>query len=474
MPFNGSGTFVSLPAPDFPALPGTTILASAFNANMNDVFINGLTNCLTRDGQSPPTANLPMAGFKFTSLGNGVNDSDSAALGQTLALRGQVGTVDWNTRTSTGIFEATSASLTTPSTNFPPTVDLGQLVVLSQGATVGHLYVTANTTYIRQKLSGTWSVWTVAEPRRNYIINSGCQIWQDGTSLVSGTGKRYLMDMCYDDSTGSTYVPTQQTFPLGQTDVPPQALFFKRTVVTSVAGASNFCAETYPIEFVRTLGGKQVVVSFYAKAGATIPVAVEVSQNFGTGGGPSAQVDTFGAKVTLATTWARYQIPITLPSISGKTLGTSGDCLQVRFWFDAGSTFNTRTGTLGQQSGTFDIFGVKIEEGSYMSGYEIPEFSEALAQCYRQYVNRPSTTRSSLMWAGNTVAGSGYLAAVEFPTEMRATPSVTATLLAGAVGFPGTNPSIGATTTTLQGIMVANGTVNGGVWQASYTASARL
>lgn len=162
MPFNGSGTFVPLSPPDFPALPFTTILASQFNNNLNDLFTSGLTNCITRDGQSSPTANIPMAGFRLTGLGAATADTDAAQIQQTLGLRGQVGTVDWNTRTSTGIFEATAASLTNPSANFPPTSDLGQLLVYSQGATVVQTYVTGVSSFSRQKLAGVWSGWIAA------------------------------------------------------------------------------------------------------------------------------------------------------------------------------------------------------------------------------------------------------------------------------------------------------------------------
>lgn len=159
MPFNGSGTFVSLAPPDFPALPGTVILASSFNANMNDLFTNGLTKCLTRDGQSPPTANLPMAGFRFTGIGAGIADTDSAQLGQTLAVRGTVGVVDWDTKITNGIFESTAASLTGPATNFPPTAEIGQLIVMSQGANVIHNYITAFRSYQRRKVAGVWTAW---------------------------------------------------------------------------------------------------------------------------------------------------------------------------------------------------------------------------------------------------------------------------------------------------------------------------
>lgn len=88
MSFNGNGTFNPLPAPDFPAVAGEIIYASRFNSNLQDIF-NGLSNCLTRDGQSPAGANLPMNGFVFTGLGAGTTTGQSLSWGQVGAsLRG--------------------------------------------------------------------------------------------------------------------------------------------------------------------------------------------------------------------------------------------------------------------------------------------------------------------------------------------------------------------------------------------------
>ena len=55
MPYNGSGTF-TLPAGN-PVVTGTTI-SSTVNNNTNSDLANGLSNAVTRNGQSPPTANL--------------------------------------------------------------------------------------------------------------------------------------------------------------------------------------------------------------------------------------------------------------------------------------------------------------------------------------------------------------------------------------------------------------------------------
>ena len=52
------------------------------DTDTGDITTNGLGNCLTRDGQGQPTANLPMAGFRHPGVANGVARTDYAALGQ--------------------------------------------------------------------------------------------------------------------------------------------------------------------------------------------------------------------------------------------------------------------------------------------------------------------------------------------------------------------------------------------------------
>jgi hypothetical protein len=82
MPFNGSGGFVPLSAPIFPAVPNTTIVSSYYNQNLLDVM-SGLGNTVTRDGQSPATANLPMGGFKFSNVGAATGAGEVLIWGQT-------------------------------------------------------------------------------------------------------------------------------------------------------------------------------------------------------------------------------------------------------------------------------------------------------------------------------------------------------------------------------------------------------
>jgi len=92
MSFNGSGTF-QINSAGQPVVTGTVISSTAFNALTADLA-TGLSTCVTKDGQTNPTANLPMAGYKLTGLGNGSASTDSATLGQvqssTVSLIGSI------------------------------------------------------------------------------------------------------------------------------------------------------------------------------------------------------------------------------------------------------------------------------------------------------------------------------------------------------------------------------------------------
>jgi hypothetical protein len=79
LPRNGSGTY-SLPAGN-PVVTGTVISSTVQNNTTSDIA-TALTNSIAKDGQTTPTANLPMGGFKLTGLGAGSVATDSAHLGQ--------------------------------------------------------------------------------------------------------------------------------------------------------------------------------------------------------------------------------------------------------------------------------------------------------------------------------------------------------------------------------------------------------
>lgn len=79
MPRNGSGSF-GLVAGN-PVVPSTVISSTWANNTLNDIA-SGLTQSLANDGQTTPVANLPMATFRHTNVGNAVARNDYAAAGQ--------------------------------------------------------------------------------------------------------------------------------------------------------------------------------------------------------------------------------------------------------------------------------------------------------------------------------------------------------------------------------------------------------
>ena len=75
---NGSGTY-NRAVSDY--VGGTVISETAVNSEMDDIA-SALTQSMSKDGQTTPTANQPMATFRHTGVGNGAARTDYAALGQ--------------------------------------------------------------------------------------------------------------------------------------------------------------------------------------------------------------------------------------------------------------------------------------------------------------------------------------------------------------------------------------------------------
>jgi len=105
---NGAGTY-TLPAGN-PVTTGTTISSSWANNTLNDIA-SGLTTSLAYDGQTAPVANLPMATFAHTGVGNATVRTMYAAAGQVQDGTFQFLTSVAGTNTITGIAPLSMSAL---------------------------------------------------------------------------------------------------------------------------------------------------------------------------------------------------------------------------------------------------------------------------------------------------------------------------------------------------------------------------
>lgn len=81
MAFNGSGTFTRIYNWVVDKANGINITASRMDTEF-DGIANGLSTCITKDGQTTLTANIPFGNYKITGLGNGTARSDAINVGQ--------------------------------------------------------------------------------------------------------------------------------------------------------------------------------------------------------------------------------------------------------------------------------------------------------------------------------------------------------------------------------------------------------
>ena len=306
---------------------------------------------------------------------------------------------------------------------------------------------------------------------RNLIHNPLFNIAQRGTgpwTVNSYTLDRWLMSTILDTV---SYTQGQHTDATRAAIGDEAARVFLFNTFTGNAGATAGNWIQQGVEGVRRLSGKTVTVSFWAAAGATLKLGVNLFQIFGTGGSPSAFTPalTTGASVTLTTQGARYSVTIPMPSSAGKTFGTNLDDYTIlRIGYSSGANSNQSIGNIGVQSGSVWIWGVQLEIGSVATPLEKPDPRYDLSNCQRFY----SIVDVYLVGYNVTGALIGTLGA--FPVQMRGIPTITISNTSGSGNITGAGvvaASYSPRGAYIYGPVAATGT---GTIEAVLTASADL
>lgn len=238
------------------------------------------------------------------------------------------------------------------------------------------------------------------------------------------TANGYCVDGWRSDRAGGTQTVTRVAAAVGSGLGQNGAKWALESVVASQAAAGDYAMLSATVEDARTLAGKEVTLSLLASAGAGAPkIGVEVVQNFGAGGTPSATVFTAIQAVTISTTATRYTVTFTVPSVAGKVLGTDGnDFLQINFWLSAGANLAARASSIGIQNATINITDVQLEEGG-PTAFERLSQAEQLAWCQRYFTRLTVDSANGRYGHGTASSNSGGSVTVDLPVPMRTVPT---------------------------------------------------
>jgi hypothetical protein len=266
---------------------------------------------------------------------------------------------------------------------------------------------------------------------KNKIINGDMSIWQRGTSFTQPTGAAFGYsgaDRWVDARNGGgTVTISRQSFTPGTAPVVGyEGKFFYRYAQSVAGSGQTYSVIGQRIEDVQTLAGQTATISFWAKADASRTVTSTFNQNFGSGG--SGSTSTTVGTFNLTTSWTRFTSTISVPTITGNTIGTSSFA-ELQFNFPLNAVF------------TIDLWGVQVEAGTVATAFQTATgtIQGELAACQRYFFVGGNAA------AGVCNSGSTARFSLIFPVTMRVAPTITAIAAPQAL-----NPGVAETQTGSQ------------------------
>jgi hypothetical protein len=259
--------------------------------------------------------------------------------------------------------------------------------------------------------------------RKNILINGGMQIWQRGTSFLNLPNQgatNYTADRWNATrySSGDHDVTRQEVNYLGF----QYALRSERSTGDS-SNTSRYINHPIESSISRTLAGKNVVLSFYARRGAGAATTAAVNGSHITAyivyhvdnsflddgmfyvGFKNASTSTAAFKaIILSTDFQKFELTGFIPS-------------NVR---QIGIAFGTPEGIpTAVANDYFDITGVQLEEGRVATPFEHRSIGEELALCQRYFYTLEQQQNSG----GITGTATNTVTRYQFPVEMRVAPT---------------------------------------------------
>ena len=238
---------------------------------------------------------------------------------------------------------------------------------------------------------------------RNLIINGAMQVAQRGTSFGVLASRAYTIDRWNVDAGVNA-----QRADLSVDEISGDT---RLKYALQLLGNTSSQYFRQPIEDVTQFSSVTCTLSFWVKGSASTTLNnIYARQAFGSGG--SSVVDTAFSPIShsVTTSYTKYTGTVTLPSISGKTLG-SGHHLELFMQVPNGVTLY--------------ITGVQLEVGDTATPFEHRSYGQELALCMRYTTvfrgNGSGVGGMIAVGASTSASNSYFLMTPQVP--MRATPS---------------------------------------------------
>ena len=250
---------------------------------------------------------------------------------------------------------------------------------------------------------------------KNAIINGAFDFWQRGTTFTSGsalyTADRWPISPNNGTMTISRINSDLSGFRYGMRVQRPQG---------GTTTAQIYLGQGLVTEDVIHMQGKQVTISFYARAGANYSSAgsiLNLGANWGTGTGGYVYAPLtndallFNTGFVLTTSWQRFSYTFTMPA----------NMTEFRFY-----PYYTQSGTAGAND-YYDMTGWQLELGPVATTFSryAGHIQGELAACQRYYfrVNAFGTSQYAIFGAGGGNSTTQARTIVPFPVTMRAKPT---------------------------------------------------
>ena len=238
---------------------------------------------------------------------------------------------------------------------------------------------------------------------RNLIINGAMQVAQRGTSFGVLASRAYTIDRWNVDAG----VNVQRA------DLSVDEISEDTRIKYALQLLGNTSSQYFrqPIEDVTQFSSVTCTLSFWVKGSASTTLNnIYARQAFGSGG--SSVVDTAFSPVShsVTTSYTKYTGTVTLPSISGKTLG-SGHHLELFMQVPNGVTLY--------------ITGVQLEVGDTATPFEHRSYSDQLHACMRFYEQLSGNSAEMISGVGQAFDAYTGETAVIYKVEKRAAPTIT-------------------------------------------------